>query len=118
MISSEAFFPSSNNKHTQNVKIAFYSLKIIHRLPMNLHAIMSSPWQYTGVVYALLATFSYLVSKHVTCFNRFVISRNTSSTSDTTDGGADDLHSEDANTPSTNSQKPNGRTHINIQRII
>ena len=43
--------------------------KIIHRLPMNLHAIMSSPWQYTGVVYALLATFSYLVPKHVTCHN-------------------------------------------------
>ena len=68
--------------------------------------------------YALLATFSYLVPKHVTCFNRFVISRNKSSTSDTTDGGSDDLHSEDANTPSTNSQKPNGRTHVNIQRII
>lgn len=55
--------------------------------------------------YALLATFSYLVPKHVTCLNRFVISRNKSSTSDTTDGGSDDLHSEDANTPSTNSQK-------------
>src|SRR4029434_4096844 len=55
--------------------------------------------------YALLATFSYLVPKHVTCFNRFVISRNKSSTSDTTDGGSDDLHSEDANTPSINSQK-------------
>ena len=68
--------------------------------------------------YALLATFSYLVPKHVTCFNRFVISRNKSSTSDTTDGGSDDLHSEDANTPSTNSQKPNGRRHVNIQRII
>ena len=36
---------------------------------------------------------------------RFVISRNKSSTSDTTDGGSDDLHSEDANTPSMNSQK-------------
>ena len=55
--------------------------------------------------YALLATFSYLVPKHVTCFNRFVISRNKSSTSATTDGGSDDLHSEDVNTPSTNSQK-------------
>ena len=55
--------------------------------------------------YALLATFSYLVPKHVTCLNRFVISRNKSSTSDTTDGGSDDLPSEDANTPSMNSQK-------------
>ena len=52
--------------------------------------------------YALLATFSYLVPKHVTCFNRFVISRNKSSSSDTTDGGSDDLPSEDAN---VNSQK-------------
>ena len=52
--------------------------------------------------YALLATFSYLVPKHVTCLNRFVISRNKSSTSDTTDGGSDDLPSEDAN---MNSQK-------------
>src|SRR4029434_8325156 len=28
------------HKHKQNVKIAFYSLKIIHRLPMSLHAII------------------------------------------------------------------------------
>src|SRR4029434_2401208 len=56
-------------------------------------------------LHALLATFSYLVPKHVTCFNRFVISRNKSSSSDTTDGGSDDLPSEDANTPSMNSQK-------------
>src|SRR4029434_3476295 len=55
--------------------------------------------------YARLATFSYLVPKHITCLNRFVISRNKSSTSDTTDGGSDDLHSEDANTPSMNSEK-------------
>src|SRR4029434_5511293 len=55
--------------------------------------------------YALLATFSYLVPKHVTCLNRFVISRNKSSTSDTTEGGSDDLPSEDANTPSMHSQK-------------
>src|SRR4029434_172552 len=37
--------------------------------------------------------------------DRFVISRNKSSSSDTTDGGSDDLPSEDANTPSMNSQK-------------
>src|SRR4029434_2889091 len=37
--------------------------------------------------------------------NRFVISRIKSSSSDTTDGGSDDLPSEDANTPSMNSQK-------------
>src|SRR4029434_3307206 len=37
--------------------------------------------------------------------DRFVISRNKSSSSDTTDGGSDDLTSEDANTPSMNSQK-------------
>src|SRR4029434_8402950 len=36
--------------------------------------------------------------------DRFVISRNKSSMSDTTDGGSDDLPSEDANTPSMNSQ--------------
>src|SRR4029434_10037135 len=37
--------------------------------------------------------------------DRFVISRNKSSSSDTTDGGSDDLPSEDANTPSMNSEK-------------
>src|SRR4029434_6012501 len=37
--------------------------------------------------------------------DRFVISRKKSSLSDTTDGGSDDLPSEDANTPSMNSQK-------------
>src|SRR4029434_7057832 len=55
--------------------------------------------------YALLATFSYLVPKHVTCLNRFVISRNKNSTSDTTDGGSDDLPSEDANSLSMKSLK-------------
>src|SRR4029434_6612268 len=48
MISSEAFFSLFQklktskrlHKHKQNVKIAFYSLKIIHRLPMSLHAII------------------------------------------------------------------------------
>src|SRR4029434_8221087 len=37
--------------------------------------------------------------------DRFVISGNKSSTSDTTDGGSDDLPSEDANNPSMNSHK-------------
>src|SRR4029434_4916036 len=37
--------------------------------------------------------------------DRFVISRNKSSSSDTTDGGSDDLPSEDANTPSMHSHK-------------
>src|SRR4029434_4059746 len=37
--------------------------------------------------------------------DRFVISRNKSSSSDTTDGGSNDLPSEDANTPSMNSQQ-------------
>src|SRR4029434_4249082 len=37
--------------------------------------------------------------------DHFVISRNKSSTSDTTDGGSDDLPSEDANTPAMNSQR-------------
>src|SRR4029434_1336663 len=37
--------------------------------------------------------------------DRFVISRNKSSSSDTTDGGSDDLPSEDANTPSMNNPK-------------
>src|SRR4029434_9174336 len=54
------------------------------------------------VTYALLATFSYLVPKQVTCLNRFVISPNKSSTSDTTDGGSDYLPSEDDNTTSMN----------------
>src|SRR4029434_1315531 len=48
IISSEAFFSLFQNcktskrlhKHKQNVKIAFYSLKITHRLPMSLHAII------------------------------------------------------------------------------
>ena len=59
--------------------------------------------------YVILATFSYLVPKDVTChtiqfeiIDRFVISRNKSSSSDTTNGGSDDLPSEDAN---MNSQK-------------
>src|SRR4029434_5405685 len=38
-------------------------------------------------------------------FKSFVISRNKSSSSDTTDGGSDDLPSEDTNTPSMNSDK-------------
>src|SRR4029434_8487697 len=37
--------------------------------------------------------------------DRFVISRIKSSSSDTTDGGSDDLPSEDANSPSMNSHK-------------
>src|SRR4029434_3523604 len=37
--------------------------------------------------------------------DRFVISRNKSSSSDTTDGGSDDLPSEDAHTPSMNNLK-------------
>src|SRR4029434_3101228 len=37
--------------------------------------------------------------------DRFVISRNKSSSSDTTHGGSDDLPSEDANTPSMHSHK-------------
>ena len=63
--------------------------------------------------YALLATFSYLVPKDVTCHNQTIwnnwsfcnFSENKSSSSDTTDGGSDDLPSEDANTPSMNSEK-------------
>src|SRR4029434_8455579 len=41
--------------------------------------------------------------------DRFVISRKKSSTQYSTDGGSDDLPSEDANTPSMNSE--NGRRH-------
>src|SRR4029434_2687185 len=55
MISSEAFFSLFQKcktskrlqKHKQNVKIAFYSLKIIHRLPMSLHAIISRSEEHT-----------------------------------------------------------------------
>src|SRR4029434_7170747 len=43
--------------------------------------------------------------KHVTCFNRFVISRNKSSSPDSTDGGSDDLPSEDANTQKRKQEK-------------
>src|SRR4029434_7803679 len=58
-------FKTSNrlHKHKHNVKIAFYSLKII--LPMSLHAVIMA-------TYALLATFSYLVPKDVTCHNHTI----------------------------------------------
>src|SRR4029434_6331125 len=61
--------------------------------------------------YALLATFIWCqktlpaITIQFETIGRFVISRNKSSTSDTTDGSSDDLPSEDANTPSMNSQK-------------
>src|SRR4029434_3219795 len=106
MISSEAFFSLFQkcktskrlHKHKQDVKIAFYSLKIIHRLPMNLHAIISSPWQH--IHFSLLPKTRYLpLPYNLKMMDRFVISRNKSSTSYSTDGGSDDLPSEDSNMP-------------------
>src|SRR4029434_6449687 len=59
--------------------------------------------------YALLAIWCQKMLPAITIqfeiIDRFVISRNKSSSSDTTDGGSDDLPSEDATTPSMNSQK-------------
>ena len=57
--------------------------------------------------YALLAIWCQKTLPAITIqfeiIDRFVISRNKSSSSDTT--GSDDLHSEDTNTPSMNSEK-------------
>src|SRR4029434_617194 len=59
--------------------------------------------------YALLAIWCQKTLPAITIqfaiIDHFVISQNKISSSDTTDGGSDDLPSEDANTPSMNSQK-------------
>src|SRR4029434_10135390 len=59
--------------------------------------------------YALLAICCQKTLPAITIqfeiIGRSVISRNKSSSSDTTDGGSDDLPSEDANTPSMQSQQ-------------
>src|SRR4029434_10377948 len=61
--------------------------------------------------YALLATFIWCqktlpaITIQFEIIYRFVISRNKSFSSDTIDGGSDDLLSEDAITPSMNSHK-------------